>query len=208
MKIHIGNYTNGSKPRKINVKIDPWDTHSMDDTLAHVIHPMLVQLAEYCGRHGGCAMVDDEDVPIHLREEGEDWNAELWVTWNPARKGSATDKRFRNTNDPRIKVVELNWRDNPKFPSKLERDRIRDFTERPDSYNHIWEGDYVTVIEGAYYAKSINEAKANKRIGRVAADPLMTIRLFADIGGTGARADAFTLWAAQFIGKEIRVINY
>ena len=143
-----------------------------------------------------------------LREEGEDWNAELWVTWNPARKGSATDKRFRNTNDPRIKVVELNWRDNPKFPAKLERDRLRDFTERPDSYNHIWEGDYVTVIEGAYYAKSINEAKASKRIGRVAADPLMTIRLFADIGGTGARADAFTLWAAQFIGKEIRVINY
>lgn len=143
-----------------------------------------------------------------LREEGEDWNAELWVTWNPARKGSATDKRFRNTNDPRIKVVELNWRDNPKFPSKLERDRLRDFTERPDSYNHIWEGDYVTVIEGAYYAASINEAKAQKRIGRVAADPLMTIRLFADIGGTGARADAFTLWAAQFIGREVRAINY
>jgi phage terminase large subunit len=36
----------------------------------------------------------------------------------------------------------------------------------------------------------------------------MTIRLFADIGGTGARADAFTLWVAQFIGKEIRVLDY
>ena len=143
-----------------------------------------------------------------LREEGEDWNAELWVTWNPARKGSATDKRFRNTNDPRIKVVELNWRDNPKFPAKLERDRLRDFTARPDSYAHIWEGDYVTVIEGAYYAKSINEAKQQNRIGRVAADPLMTIRLFFDIGGTGARADAVSIWAAQFIGREIRVINY
>ena len=40
------------------------------------------------------------------------------------------------------------------------------------------------------------------------ADPLMTIRIFCDIGGTGARADAFTMWAAQFIGKEIRVLNY
>ena len=79
MKIHIGKYTNGSKPRKINVKIDPWDTHSMDDTLAHVIHPMLVQLAEYCGRHGGCAMVDDEDVPIHLREEGEEQYYPRWA---------------------------------------------------------------------------------------------------------------------------------
>jgi phage terminase large subunit len=36
----------------------------------------------------------------------------------------------------------------------------------------------------------------------------MTIRLFADIGGTGAKADAFTLWAAQFIGKQVRVLNY
>lgn len=143
-----------------------------------------------------------------LREEGEDWNTELWVTWNPGRKGSATDKRFRNATDQRIKVVELNWRDNPKFPAKLERDRLRDFADRPDSYAHIWDGGYVTVIEGAYYAKSINEAKSQKRIGRVAADPLMTIRLYFDIGGTGKNADAVSIWAAQFIGREIRALNY
>lgn len=143
-----------------------------------------------------------------LREEGEDWNAELWVTWNPRRKGSATDTRFRNSTDHRIKVVELNWRDNPKFPAKLERDRVRDKRERPDSYEHVWEGGYETVVQGAYYAASLTKAKQENRIGRVPADPLMTIRLFADIGGTGARADAFTLWAAQFVGKEIRVLDY
>ncbi len=43
-----------------------------------------------------------------LREEGEDWNAELWVTWNPKRKGSATDKRFKNSTNPRHKIVQLN----------------------------------------------------------------------------------------------------
>lgn len=143
-----------------------------------------------------------------LREEGEDWNAELWVTWNPRRKGSATDTRFRNSDDPRIKVVELNWRDNPKFPAKLERDRVRDKRERQDSYDHVWEGGYETVVQGAYYAASLTKAKQENRIGRVPADPLMTIRLFADIGGTGARADAFTMWAAQFVGKEIRVLDY
>lgn len=142
-----------------------------------------------------------------LREEGEDWNAELWVTWNPKRKKAAVE-RFRNSSDPRVKVVELNWRDNPKFPAKLERDRQRDLAERPDQYDHIWEGGFATVIEGAYFAASLTTAKAQGRIGRVAADPLMTIRLFVDIGGTGARADAFTMWAAQFIGKEIRVLDY
>lgn len=143
-----------------------------------------------------------------LREEGENWNAELWVTWNPKRKTAAVESRFRNTNDPLIRVVEMNWRDNPKFPAKLERERLRDQQERPDQYRHIWEGDYVSVIEGAYFAKHLTEAKAQGRIGNVAADPLMTIRLVCDIGGTGARADAFTIWAAQFVGREIRWLNY
>lgn len=143
-----------------------------------------------------------------LREEGDNWNAELWVTWNPKRKTAAVESRFRNTQDPLIRVVEMNWRDNPKFPAKLERERQRDLLERPDQYRHIWEGEYVSVIEGAYYAKHLTEAKAQGRIGNVAADPLMTIRLICDIGGTGARADAFTIWACQFVGREIRWLNY
>jgi len=143
-----------------------------------------------------------------LREEGEDWNAELWVTWNPMRKTAPVEARFRFSDDPLIKGVELNWRDNPKFPAKLERDRQRDLRDRPDQYEHIWEGAYATVVEGAYYAAHLTKAKQDGRIGFVPADPLMTIRLFCDIGGTGARADAFAIWAAQFIGLEIRVLDY
>lgn len=142
-----------------------------------------------------------------LREEGDDWNAELWVTWNPKRKTAAVE-RFRKSTDPLIKIVELNWRDNPKFPAKLERDRQRDLKERPDQYGHIWEGEYATVVEGAYYAPYLTTAKAERRIGRVSADPLMTLRAFVDIGGTGARADAFSMWVAQFVGKEVRVLDY
>lgn len=139
-----------------------------------------------------------------LREE----DSELWVTWNPERKTSATNKRFRAANDNRYKIVELNFRDNPKFPAILERQRQRDMQQRPDQYAHIWEGDFVTAIEGAYYAASLAKAKEDNRIGRVAADPLMTIRAFADIGGTGARADAFVFVIAQFIAKEVRVLDH
>lgn len=143
-----------------------------------------------------------------LREEGTDWNAELWVTWNPERKGSAVDKLYRNSKDPMTKVVELNWRDNPKFPDKLNRQRLKDKEQRPDDYEWIWEGAYRTISSGAYFAKHLTEAKAQKRIGRVPADPLMTYRMFCDIGGTGARADAFSIWVAQFVGREIRVLDY
>lgn len=50
---------------KINyVKIDYWDTWSMDHTLAHMVVPMLKQLQ--ATKHGA-PFVDDEDVPVELR---------------------------------------------------------------------------------------------------------------------------------------------
>ncbi len=143
-----------------------------------------------------------------LREEGSDWNAELWVTWNPKRKKAACEQRFRFANDTLIKMVELNWRDNPKFPEKLERERQRDLENRPEQYDHIWEGAYVSVVEGAYYAASILKAREQRRIGRFAPDPLLKYRAFVDIGGTGARADAFAMWIMQFVGREIRALDY
>ncbi|MGD9476972.1 PBSX family phage terminase large subunit [Shinella sp. G-2] len=139
-----------------------------------------------------------------LREE----DSELWVTWNPERKTSATNRRFRAGSDARYKIVELNFRDNPRFPAILERQRQRDMKERPEQYAHIWEGAFVSTVEGAYFAAALTRAKEEGRIGRVPADPLMTLRAFVDIGGTGARADSFVIWIAQFIGKEIRVLDH
>lgn len=139
-----------------------------------------------------------------LRED----DSELWVTWNPESKRSATHKRFRDSKDPRVKVVELNWRDNPRFPQVLERQRQRDMVERPDQYPHIWEGDFVSAVEGAYYAASLNAAKEKGRIGHVPADPLLTYQAFVDIGGTGAKADNFVIIISQFVGLQVRVINH
>ena len=143
-----------------------------------------------------------------LREEGEGWSAELWVTWNPKRKNAAVESRFRFSTNPRTKVVELNWRDNEKFPDKLERDRQADKVERPDLYGHVWEGEYISAIDGAYYAASLRQAKEEGRITAVAADPLLTLRAYVDIGGTGKNADSFALWVVQFVGLQVRVLDY
>ena len=143
-----------------------------------------------------------------LREEGDDWNAELWVTWNPLRKDAPVEKRFRFTESKRVKGAEINWRDNPKFPAKLERDRLSDLAERSEQYPHVWDGAYATVIDGAYFAKHLTDAKNEGRISKVAKDPLMTIRAYWDIGGTGAKADHTVIWMAQFVGREIRVLDH
>ncbi len=139
-----------------------------------------------------------------LRQE----DSELWVTWNPARKSSATDRRFWQKKDPRTKVVEMNWRDNPWFPAILERQRLKWKKDNPDTYDWVWEGAYATSINGAYFTKHIAEMKRSGRYGPVPADPLIKRRLFVDIGGTGRNSDAFTMWGAQFVGLQVRVLGY
>lgn len=57
------------KKRKIEVRIDNYDTWSMDNTLAHIILPMLKQLK--AEKHGA-PYVKNEDVPDFLRSEVED----------------------------------------------------------------------------------------------------------------------------------------
>jgi phage terminase large subunit len=139
-----------------------------------------------------------------LREE----DSELWVTWNPERETSATNQRFFGSTDKRTRIVEMNYRDNPWFPQILERQRVKDQAERPHLYGHIWEGEFLSALEGAYFAPALATAKAEERIAPVPEDPHLVVRLFADIGGTGARADNFVFWAAQFVGMTIRIVNH
>jgi phage terminase large subunit len=80
-----------------------------------------------------------------VREEG----AEIWVTWNPMRKKSATHERFRLSPPEGSKIIELNWTDNPFFPKILNTTRLDDLKNRPDQYDWVWNGGFRTVVEGA-----------------------------------------------------------
>jgi phage terminase large subunit len=135
--------------------------------------------------------------------------SELWFSWNPRRKTDPVDVLLRGPAPPTgAIVIRANWSDNPWFPAELETERTDDLKDRPDQYDHIWDGGYVKVFDGAYFAQSLTVAKQEGRIGRISADPLMTKRAYWDIGGTGAKADACAIWIAQFIGREIRVLDY
>ena len=71
MKVYLGRYPKGEGKRKISIRIDKWDTWSMDHTLALLISPMLKQLK--ATTHGAPA-TDDDDVPLDLRDakDGKD----------------------------------------------------------------------------------------------------------------------------------------
>lgn len=135
--------------------------------------------------------------------------SQIWFRWNPRRKTDPVDGLLRGAVLPTgAIVVKANWSDNPWFPKVLNQERLDCLRDNAEQYDHIWEGGYATVVEGAYYAKALEEAKQKGRIGRVSPDPLMTYRAIFDIGGTGAKADAVAIWIAQFVGREIRVLNY
>jgi phage terminase large subunit len=80
-------------------------------------------------------------------------NSEIWLTWNPESEESATHKRFRVSYDPkRMVIVECNYSDNPWFPQGLEDERKADLEFRPDTYDHIWEGQFLTLTEAQIMA--------------------------------------------------------
>jgi phage terminase large subunit len=131
--------------------------------------------------------------------------SELWFTWNPRLKTDAVDVMFRAGDPPTGSVVvKANWGDNPWFPAELEQERKDCFIQQPDQYEHIWEGGYVTVAEGAYYAQALAEARASKRITRLERNPLLPMRAYWDIG----LRDATAIWIAQQDGQRVNVLDY
>tara|TARA_R110000851_G_scaffold168392_2_gene314246 strand:- start:1281 stop:1910 length:630 start_codon:yes stop_codon:yes gene_type:complete len=65
------------RQQKIKVKIDKWDTWSMDHTLASIVLPMLKQLK--ATKHGA-PIVDDKDVPKELRSKNAPPKENMWDT--------------------------------------------------------------------------------------------------------------------------------
>jgi phage terminase large subunit len=135
--------------------------------------------------------------------------SELWFTWNPRRKSDAVDEFFRAQSPPENAIiVKANFTDNPFFPLVLEEEMQLDRERYPDRFAHTWLGDYARAFEGAYYAQVLTQARQEGHISEVNADPILPIKLFWDIGGAGARADACGIWVVQFAGDQIRMLDY
>lgn len=135
-----------------------------------------------------------------VREEG----SEIWVTWNPERKDSATHKRFRINQDDDMKIIEMNWQDNPWFPNALKRERERDKKNTPEVYEHIWEGEFLEYITGAYFVEQLRTATDEHRITRLPKLDSQPCWTFWDIGNS----DGCAVWVMQKIGQEYRLIEF
>lgn len=87
-----------------------------------------------------------------IRAEGDGWVAENWVSYNPESEESATHKRFIAATPDDCVVTTVNWSDNPWFPSILNAQRLEDQQFRPDVYDHIWEGAFLTLTDAQVFS--------------------------------------------------------
>ena len=135
-----------------------------------------------------------------VREE----SSEVWISYNPESKYSATHNRFRVNTPDNSKICEINYTDNPWFPDVLEQERLEDKDKRIDMYEHIWEGGFLVFSEGAYYSTEMRRAKDEDRVGEVRYDRAKSVVTAWDLG----IGDSTAIWFAQFIGTEIHIIDY
>jgi len=135
-----------------------------------------------------------------IRKEG----SEIWVVFNPRNANDPTYQRFIATTRDDAIVRKVSWRDNPFFPDTLRKEM--EILQKTDieSYNHVYEGELDTRRSGAIYAKLIDAARKDNRITRVPYDPSCEVFTAWDLGW----GDSTTIWFAQIVGRECRVIDY
>ncbi len=135
-----------------------------------------------------------------IRKDG----SEIWVTLNPELDTDDTYARFVLSPPPGSVVVEMNWRDNPWFPSVLEDERNHCLLTNKDDYQTIWEGKCRLALKGAIYAEEVAQAIKEGRVCSVAYDPRLKVHAVWDLGWN----DCMSIGMCQRLRSEIRVIDY
>jgi phage terminase large subunit len=109
-------------------------------------------------KHNATAIKSIAKIDLAIVEEAEDtsedsWGtltgtvrepkSEIWALWNPKRKGSAVDMRFRMSAPERGIGCEINHADNPWFSERSRREMEYDKARDYGFYLHKWEGAYL-----------------------------------------------------------------
>lgn len=131
-------------------------------------------------------------------------DSEIWLTLNPAMDTDETWVRFCETPSDDTWLCEINWRDNPWFPSVLNQERIKAKFKDPEGYENIWEGKPRRVAEGAIYRYEINALYADGRLCPVPHDPTLEVHTVWDLGWN----DAMTIIMCQRGPRDIRILDY
>ena len=131
-------------------------------------------------------------------------DSEIWVSYNPELETDETYIRFNKNTPTNAIVVKMSWRDNPWFPEVLKQEMLDCKARDYDTYLHVWEGHTKSMLEGAVYAEQLRDAKADGRMTKVPWERSVGVDTFWDLG----RSDMTSIWFAQVVGFEYRILNF
>lgn len=104
--------------------------------------------------------------------------------------------------DPEWAAYRFRWQDTGALPPHEIESARRDMS--PEQFAREYECSFAAGIEGAYYARALDEAAAQGRICSVRYDPRFPVYTGWDLG----YGDATGIWCAQPVGGEIRILRY
>ena len=130
--------------------------------------------------------------------------SEIWITFNPELDTDETYTRFVLEPPEGAWVRQVNYSDNPWFPPELEAERQQMQRRDPVGYLTTWEGQCRAAVEGAIYAKELDEAKRAGRVTLVPYDPLLKVHTVWDLGFN----DSMAIICVQQGAGSLRVIDY
>jgi len=135
-----------------------------------------------------------------IRAEG----SEIWISFNPELETDETYQRFVANPPEDCITMRVNWSDNPWFPEtlRLEKDSLKARDE--EAYNQVWEGLCRQTVDGAIFAKEMQQAEKDGRITKVPYDATKPVHAVFDLGWS----DSTAIWFLQFVGMETRLIRY
>lgn len=130
--------------------------------------------------------------------------SEIWATFNADLDTDDTYVRFVEDPPDDAFVVKMTYRDNPWFPSVLEKERLDLLRRDPVEYDNVWEGNPRSVVQGAIYAKELTELVQGKRYTRVPYDPSLPVHRIWDLGWN----DAMAIIMVQKLHQACSIIGY
>ena len=86
--------------------------------------------------------------------------SEIWVTWNPEQSTDAVDAFFNEAianGSDEVCLVHVNYYDNPYLPDELLREMEYDRKYNPQSFGHVWLGEYNTKNEAQIFRGKYEE---------------------------------------------------
>lgn len=133
-------------------------------------------------------------------------HSEIWITFNPELETDETYQRFVVKPPPAdmCTVCTINYWDNPFLSETAKKDIAELKLRDADTYEHVYGGACLTVTEGAIYKNELIAAEKEGRISKVPYDRTKPVETFWDLGW----ADLTSIWFAQAIGFEFRLIDY